>query len=92
MTTRMLPPIAQTLQTVTVNGTVYSCAPGSALDVADADVAGLPAGWITIAQSGATGARPTNQLAGTSYFDTTLGKLIMYDGSAWRNITTGGAA
>lgn len=93
MTTRMLPPVAQTMQTITVNGTVYSAKPGAAVDVADADVDQLrAAGWIVIAASGASGARPTALRYNSLFFDTTLQKMIAYDGSSWRDITTGGKA
>lgn len=33
--------------------------------------------------SGTTALRPTNVEAGQTYFDTTLGQLLVYDGAAW---------
>ncbi len=103
MTTyRMLPPLAPSAQTVTVNSNVYSAAPGTAVDALAADAAGLAAaGWIQVAQSGPTGSRPSAALVAPlsglaqspstapRYFDTTLGKLIFGDGSVWRDAATG---
>lgn len=39
-----------------------------------------------IIDKGATAERPINANAGDQYFDTTLGKTIVYNGSAWVNV------
>jgi hypothetical protein len=100
MNFRMLPPIAVTAQTMTVNGRTYAAAPGSALDVPDFDAGALAAnGWIKVAPSGPTSARPTPAATGAPYiggvgshfYDTTLAQLIVFDGATWRNPATGAA-
>jgi hypothetical protein len=60
MNIRLLPPVAATLQTRVFNGRSYSAAPGSVIDVLDADAQELEAnGWVPVAPSGPTSARPT---------------------------------
>ena len=39
-----------------------------------------------IPTSGATSARPASPATGQTFFDTTLGKMIVYDGTAWANM------
>jgi hypothetical protein len=96
----MFPPTAVTAQTIAVNGRTYSASPGSALDVPDFDAGALAAnGWIKVAPSGPTSARPTPAATrapyiagnGSQFFDTTLTALIVYDGATWRNPATGAA-
>jgi hypothetical protein len=95
MNFRMLGPA--TAATVNVNGRTYIGAPGATYDVIDGDAKVLGAnGWVLICPSGSTSARPpTNQLGGysatqgTKFFDTTLSKLIAFDGIAWRDPATG---
>lgn len=101
MNIRMLPPVVVSQQTQTVNGRRYSAVPGAAVDVPDMDATVLGAnGWITCAPSGTTAQRPTtNQASGSLYFaapgmsfvDTTIGKLIVFDGATWRDPVTGSA-
>jgi hypothetical protein len=98
MNIRLLPPVAVAAQTRIVNGRSYSSTPGNVVDVLDSDAAVLQAnGWIWVSASGPTSARPTGTLglysaaAGQSYFDTTLGKLIVSDGQNWRDPATGSA-
>lgn len=47
-------------------------------------------GFTPAAHSGTTGERPTSSLAvtdvGFTYFDTTLGKMIVWNGTAWVNM------
>jgi hypothetical protein len=81
-----------------INGRSYTGAPGTTIDVYDADAQELEAnGWIPVAPSGPTSARPTgtlglyNALPGATYFDVTLGKLIVYDGANWRSPVDGSA-
>ena len=101
---RMLPPAIVAGQPVTsqqsmqVNGRTYSGAPGSVLDVPDMDGAVLAAnGWIRVCSSGSTAQRPTGTSApfratpDARYFDTSLGKLIVYDGVTWRDPANGSA-
>lgn len=95
-TYRMLPPIDVARQTRVVNGRSYTGTPGSTYDVADFDAEVLSAnGWIKIALSGPSTARPSatlapNQVAaGSHYFDSTLGVTIVYDGASWRDPATG---
>jgi hypothetical protein len=98
MNIRLLPPVSVSKQTLVVNGRSYTAVPGSVVDVLDADAEQLQAnGWIPVAPSGPTSARPVGTLgpysaaAGQSFFDTTIGKLIISDGQAWRDPATGGA-
>jgi hypothetical protein len=87
-------------QVTTVNGRVYSCANGNALDVVDFDaIALVAAGWVKVAISGPTGARPKPAAtsapyiagAGFHFFDVTINKLIVFDGGTWRDPATGTA-
>lgn len=96
----MLGPVEIATQAMVANGRAYSAAAGQPLDVLDADGEILGAnGWIVVAPSGPTSARPTAVLGGAPYaasegarfFDTTLNYLIIYAGGAWRNPATGAA-
>jgi hypothetical protein len=101
----MLPPISIADQTITRPGNggpgrTLSGTPGSYLDVSDADAIILEAnGWIRIALVGPTYNRPPpTGLApafcanpGTKYLDTTLGILIVFDGTSWHNPISGAA-
>jgi hypothetical protein len=98
MNIRLIPPVSVSEQTRVVNGRTYSAAPGSVVDVLDADAQELQAnGWIAVAASGPTSARPTgtlglyNTLPGATYFDVTINKLIISDGQTLRDPATGGA-
>jgi hypothetical protein len=98
---RMLPPTAVVKQTLAVNGRTYSATPGSVIDVPEFDGRVLAAnGWIICAASGPTSSRPTtnpNQSApytaapSSEFFDTTLNKIIFWDGANWRDPATGNA-
>lgn len=98
---RMLPPPAVISQTIVVNGRSYSGAPGAVMDILDADAVMLSAnGWVKVALSGPTSARPlTSQATGSLYFaapglqfyDTSLGKIVVFDGATWRDPVTGAA-
>jgi hypothetical protein len=97
MNRRMLPPIQAAYQSRTVNGRIYTAAPGAVLDVPDFDAVMLSAnGWIDVAPSGTTAQRPIGSLgqynasAGFEYFDTTLSKINISDGQNWRDPATGG--
>jgi hypothetical protein len=98
MNIRLLPPIEPSHDAYTINGRSYSASPGSVLDVLDYDAAILEAnGWIRVAPSGPSSARPTGRLGlyqsapGTLFYDTTLSKLIVCDGQSWRDPATGSA-
>ena len=99
MNWRMLGPVAVAAQSFTVNGRAYSGSAGHVYDILDADADVLGAnGWVKVAVSGPTTSRPTTGQAvnpnyyaapGVRYFDTTLEKLIVFDGATWRDPTTG---
>jgi hypothetical protein len=101
LTIRMLPPVSVVQQVITVNGRRYAATPGSAIDVPDMDSPSLSAnGWISCAPSGSTAQRPTVNpntnppyvaAPNFEYFDTTLSKLIFWDGATWRDPATGNA-
>ena len=90
MNFRMLPPVAAGAQSIAVKGRAYSAAPGSILDVVDADAGGLASnGWTKIAFSGPTSGRPTTNAANGPYFvaspgmhflDTIINAMIVFDG------------
>ena len=104
MTThRLLPPTTVSKQTMTANGRSYSGTPGSAQDVVNFDAGVLEAnGWVFVALSGPTLARPTPSISpigaegvqagpGLKDFDTTLDALIVCDGASWRSPIDGSA-
>jgi hypothetical protein len=98
MNIRLLPPTAAAYQTIAVKGRTYSSTPGNVVDVYDADAQVLEAnGWIPVAPSGPTSARPTGTLglysaaAGQTFYDTTIGKYIVSDGVSWRDVSNGNA-
>jgi hypothetical protein len=96
-TIRLLPPTNAQQQTIVANGRSYSSTPGHVVDVLDFDATVLTAnGWLRVAQSGTTAQRPASSQAngfaaapGTPFYDTTVGALLMYDGSAWRSPVDG---
>ena len=100
-TVRLLPPPSSVaLQTLTVNGRTYSGVPGQVVDVPDADAAVLCANsWVRVALSGTTAQRPgtsANGLYGIAapgvyYYDSSVNKLIIYDGLKWRSPVDGSA-
>lgn len=83
-----------------VNGRVYPpVSPGTVIDVPDFDTAGLCGnGYTRIAISGPTSARPSANpntappyfaASGLQFVDTTIGKLVVFDGATWRDPVTG---
>jgi hypothetical protein len=100
-TFRMFPALTVGQQVLTANGRGYSGAPGAAIDVPDFDAGVLAAnGWTRVALSGPTSARPTTNpntsppyVAARSlpYLDTTLGKIVVFDGATWRDPVNGNA-
>jgi hypothetical protein len=94
----LMPPVEPSHQTYVINGRSYTAAPGSFLDVYDADAQELEAnGWVAVAPSGPTSARPVGRLGlyqsapGQLFFDTTINKLIISDGQTWRDPANGNA-
>jgi hypothetical protein len=94
----MLGPANAQFQTMTFNGRTYAAGAGQPLDVPDFDARTLNAnGWVFVAASGPTSARPTGELGpysateGVSFFDTTLGYVVVFAGVSWRNPSTGAA-
>jgi len=81
----MLAPVAASAQSRTANGRTYSAAPGAAPDIFDADANVLQAnGWVKVALSGPTSARPSPNVngsppylaaAGMHYLDLTLTQI-----------------
>jgi hypothetical protein len=97
-TVRMLGP--KVAYVANINGRTYSGAPGGVYDIQDGDAATLAAnGWVRVAISGPTTARPSTSQAqapggysaqqNALFFDTTLDELIVYDGATWRSPATG---
>ena len=100
MNQRLLPPVAISAQQLAVNGRSYAGTPGVAMDVPDFDGNELQAnGWIFVALSGPSSARPTPTLSGPigpsyagpggKFYDTTLDQMIFCDGVTWRSPVDG---
>jgi hypothetical protein len=101
-TTRMLPLNGATT-TVTIPPppvsasyarAVYTATSGGYIDAAGDPASGdaselTSMGFVLVAQSGATSARPVGAKPGTPYVDTTLGYVVIWDGANWRNPATG---
>lgn len=96
-TIRMLPP--PVAGTIAANGRAYTGSVGTPRDVPtqDADILGAN-GWVWVAWSGPTSARPSptrttgvDSDSASRFFDTTLSKLIVWDGATWRDPATGSA-
>ncbi len=89
---RMMPPSGPFGNPITLNGTVYSCASGSTIDVVDHVAALLKAnGWQMGSDTGAdaTANRPAKPNVGQTFLDTTLGYVVKWDGKVWRNPSSG---
>ena len=72
---------------VVVYGRSYTCALGSSLQVPAQDAAVMIAnGWTRFGRlSGTTAQRPANPVRGLTYFDSTVGHIIVSDGVTWRD-------
>jgi|SRR6185295_4737851 len=77
-------------------GKTYNDAPGTAVDYEEHIAQRLEAnGYTRVAISGTTAQRPANTAPpgnvykGQFYYDTTLTKLIVYDGKLWRDPVNG---
>jgi hypothetical protein len=80
--------------TIVFSGVSTGTAPNPYVDVAGdpgtGDAAALTSqGFILVAQSGPTSARPSSVKPGQHFLDTTLGYLIIFNGVAWINPATG---
>jgi hypothetical protein len=68
---------------------------GGTVTTLDSVTARTATGYFQVEITGTTAQRPTPATpgiflqAGFSYYDTTLGKTIYYDGEAWRDPTSG---
>ncbi|WP_298363428.1 hypothetical protein [uncultured Bradyrhizobium sp.] len=79
-----------------MNAKSYGIAPGGFLDVVGVDEAatllgqrnGL-AGFFQVGTSGPATSRPVNVTPGAIHIDTTLSKVVTFDGSSWRDPVTG---
>ncbi|QND50809.1 hypothetical protein HB779_02075 [Phyllobacterium sp. 628] len=94
MTMRLIPPSNGLHNPITVNGRRYSCAANSTVDVPDFDgLIMIANGWVSTASngSGTTAQRPLSPPIGTQFHDTTLNKLIIFDGKTWRDPVSGAA-
>jgi hypothetical protein len=92
-TIRLMPEGHGKITTAVVNGRSYSCALGATIDVVDFDAYQLmsSAGWIQVAPVGTTAQRPAKPGVGNFFHDTTVGKIIIFEGAAWRDPATGTA-
>jgi hypothetical protein len=96
-TIRMMSPAkgSQVLNTGAPSPRIYDGrTAGVVVDVPINDAQYLGAnGWINIANSGPTSARPVDLLVGikSAFLDTTIGQLIIFDGQLWRSAVTGSA-
>lgn len=91
---RLMPPSTGLHNPITVNGRRYACAANSTVDVPDFDGSVMISnGWVSTASggSGATVQRPVNPPINTQFHDTTLGKIVSWDGKNWRDYTSGAA-
>lgn len=76
------------------SGKQVSTTAGTFLDLPDnsADLNIYTAnGWVKIGYVGTTANRRENQPIGTKYVDTTLSKIVVFDGIAWRDPVSGSA-
>lgn len=94
---QMMPPPDGSHNPITVGGRVYSCAVGSTISVPSTDGYTMSAnGWIpaSVGGSGPTSSRPDASAVskGAEFHDTTLGKVIVFDGKGWRDPHTGASA
>ena len=103
---RMLPPSDGAHASIVIHGRTYTTALAAFADMPDHDaVVAAGNGWTPVlgmtggmsAQVGATAARPKHPTGdpraarGQVFIDTTLGAVIVYDGTVWRNVLTGAA-
>lgn len=92
---RMTPPaVGAGNNPIIVNGRTYN-ATGAFMDMPDADAFVASAnGWTVQGMVGTTAQRPSPSdtdapTVGLRYIDTSLGKIVAWDGKAWRDPVTG---
>ena len=105
-TTRMLP-LAGVIQTGNIGAGAgepiqrsYTATGGGFIDAvgdpSSGDASALTSqGFLKVCQSGPTSARPVfsvGQSPGFQYLDTTLAKIVVWDGANWRDPVTGSTA
>jgi hypothetical protein len=79
--------------TLTFNNRTYSVAANGYVDVPAMDSGVCAAnGWIQVAGSGTTAQRPSSPFPGQLYHDNTVGNIIVFEGTAWRNPASGAVA
>ena len=92
----MIPPWSVGTQTTKVNGRSYTCTGGSLLSaIPGFDAHVLEAnGWIktTNAGSGTTAQRPAAPKIGQTFYDSTVGANVIWNGSIWAHSTTGASS
>ena len=96
----MVMPAPNCANPIVVNGRSYASTLGAYLTVPLSDGQIMTAnGWLTNCARGAgtTADRPLRGsidvqagMDGTTFFDTTVGSLIIWDGVSWRSLATGG--
>lgn len=94
LVTLLPPPVAGTTATkdsganpIVVYGRTYTAAIGTSIQVPASDASVLVAnGWTRFGRlSGTTAQRPTSPVRGLTYFDSTVGHIVVYDGATWRD-------
>ena len=93
-TVQVLPPANGPL-TIEVFGRKFTTTAGTPISVNDNEANILAAnGWIICALGGhgPTSGRPTNPKKNDRYTDTTVGSDLVWDGAAWRHVTTGASS
>ncbi len=101
-TVRMLPPNGATISAWTGPAdnpgarTYYEASAGTTIDAPDASVSALGSqGFIAVGNgSGPTSGRPASKYLnpGYLYVDTTIGVIVAWDGTNWRNPVSGAIA
>lgn len=91
---RMLAPLDGHFRTMTVEGRTYSAsAVEQYLDVPVEDARLLAAnGWMDCGRVGPLTLRPDKPLRGETFIAEELGRVLIFDGHAWRDVITGMAS
>jgi hypothetical protein len=85
---QVMPPANRTTVTL-AGGRTFTCAYGAAISVPNWVADQLEAnGWQQV-NADTTANRPTGIQAGFLFMDTTLGKVIKYNGKQWHDLLTG---
>jgi hypothetical protein len=90
MTNYRLFPANGAAKTTVANGRAYTCAANGFVDAPDGDAFILTANaWVQVAQVGSTAQRTTNPARSHKFLDTTLNKIVIFNGSNWADPATG---